>query len=132
MKAGQLNIEVQEEPILWYDRKRVTIFALPWSFTKYQLTPTRVIIEAGLFTSSEEEIKLYRITDISFSQNLFGKMNKTGSVTILSNDTSCPMIVLKNIKNPKSVKEALSVAIEDARAAKGIKMSEVIGDIDPR
>jgi uncharacterized membrane protein YdbT with pleckstrin-like domain len=132
MKAGQLNFEIQEEPIIWYDRKRVTLFALPWTFTKYKLTPTRLILEQGLFVSSEEEVKLYRITDISMTQNLIGKINKTGSLTILSNDSSCPTLLIKNIKNPRAVKEALSKAIDDARSQKGIKMSEVIGDVDPR
>lgn len=132
MKAGELKIDVAQEEALWYDRKRVSIFALPWSFTKYTLTETKLLVEKGLFVSHEEEIKLYRVTDIVFTQNLLGKINNTGTITILSNDTSAPNLVLNNVKNAKRVKLALSQAVEDARKNKGIKMSEIIGDADPR
>lgn len=132
LKPGELRLEVETEEQLWYDRKRVTIFALPWSFTKYILTPSKLLIESGLLVSHEEEVKLYRVTDIVFSQNLIGKINNTGTITILSNDTSAPNLVLKNVKNAKKVKTAISQAVESARANKGIKMSEVIGDVDPR
>jgi uncharacterized membrane protein YdbT with pleckstrin-like domain len=132
MKAGSLRVEIQEEEILWFDKKRVTIFALPWSFTKYKLTPTKLIVEKGLFVTHEEEVKLYRVTDISYSQNLLGKMNNTGSLMILSNDTSCANLLISKIKNAKAVKEAISHAVEQARANKGITMSEVIGDVNPR
>jgi uncharacterized membrane protein YdbT with pleckstrin-like domain len=132
MKAGDMRISVQQEEPLWYDRKRVTIFALPWSFTKYTLTETRLIVETGLLNSREEEIKLYRITDVSCSQSLCERIAKTGTITILSNDTSAPTIQLVHVKNAKMVKDALSQAVEQARSNKGIKMSEVIGDVDPR
>lgn len=132
MKAGELKIDVAQEEALWYDRQRVTIFALPWSFTKYTLTNTKLLVEKGLFVSHEEEVKLYRITDVALTQNLFGKINNTGTITVMSNDSSAPNLVLKNVKNAKRVKLALSQAVEDARKNKGIKMSEVIGDVDPR
>lgn len=132
LKAGELKVEIEHEEILWYDRKRISIFALPWSFTKYTLTPTKLLVESGLMVSHEEEIKLYRITDVVYTQNLIGKINNTGTITVLSNDTSAPTLVLKNVKNAKNVKIAISQAIETARQNKGIKMSEVIGDVDPR
>ena len=132
LKPGELKVNVEVEEQLWYDRKRVTIFALPWSFTKYILTPSKLLIESGLLVSNEEEVKLYRVTDIIFTQNLLGKINNTGTITILSNDTSAPNLVLKNVKNAKKIKSAISQAVEDARTNKGIKMSEVIGDVDPR
>ena len=132
LKPGELKVDVEVEEQLWYDRKRVTIFALPWSFTKYILTPSKLLIESGLLVSNEEEVKLYRVTDIIFTQNLLGKINNTGNITILSNDTSAPNLVLKNVKNAKKIKSAISQAVENARTNKGIKMSEVIGDVDPR
>lgn len=132
MKAGYLGVEVQEEEIVWYDRKRVTPFALPWSFTKYTLTESRILVEKGLLISHEEEVKLYRITDVSYAQSLIGKLNNTGTITVMSNDSSAPTLVLKDVKNPKTIKNVISHAIETARSDRGVRMSEVIGDADPR
>lgn len=58
LEAGEFNIELKEEEPVWMDKKRYTIFALPISFTTYYLTPTKILIESGLFTTREDEIML--------------------------------------------------------------------------
>ena len=126
MKAGELHVKVEQENVLWYDRKRVTVFALPWSFTQYRLTESKIIVKKGILVSNEEEVKLYRITDVSFSQNLIGRLNNTGSVTILSDDASSPVLVLKSVKNPKEIKNAISQTVEGIRRNSGIRVSELI------
>ena len=59
----------------WKDRKR-TIFGLPLSFTVYKLTEEKLLIETGFFNKKEEEIRLYRIMDLTlnrpFGQRIFG------------------------------------------------------------
>ena len=90
------------------------------------------MVEKGFFVTNEEEVKLYRATDVSYAQNLIGKINNTGTITIMSNDASSPTLILRNIKNPKSVKDAISKSIEDVRINRGVRMSEMIGDADPR
>ena len=47
---------------IWKDRKR-PIFGLPLSFTKYILTEEKLIINTGFLVKTEEEIRLYRMTD---------------------------------------------------------------------
>ena len=89
LEAGEFNIELKEEEPVWMDKKRYTIFALPISFTTYYLTPTKILIESGLFTTREDEIMLYRIRDISATQNIFEKLNKTGTIRICSSDSAC-------------------------------------------
>lgn len=130
IRAGDLRVKVDQEDILWYDRKRVTIFALPWSFDKYVLTKSKLLVEQGFFNTREEEIKLYRITDVSYSQTLFERIGKTGSIKILSNDTSSPEIVLKHVKNAKQVKDVISKTIEEARNNAGVKTSEMVSNVD--
>ena len=49
---------------VWTDRKRI-IFGLPWTFTKYKLDENCLFIKRGVFSISEEEIRLYRILDIT-------------------------------------------------------------------
>ena len=129
MKAGELRVEIEKEETLWYDRKRVTIFALPWSFTKYMLTPTKLIVEKGFFNKTEEEIKLFRITDIAYSQSFGERIGKTGTVKLLSNDASSPETVLLHVKNARVVRDVISKAVDEARHQNGVRTSEMVGQI---
>ena len=101
--------------ILWSDRKR-TIFGLPWSFTKYKCTSDKLLIETGLLNKKEDEIRLYRILDITlvrpFSQRIFG----LGTIHCCSADKTAGEFDIKRIKNSVQVKDALSDLIEEALA----------------
>ena len=128
IKVGELRVEVPAEEPIWCDRKRVTIFALPWSFTKYTLTPSKLIIETGFLNRKEEETRLYRIADISYSQSLGERMGNTGTLILSSNDISSPVLALEHIKNAKQVREVLSLQIEKARRAAKVRTSEMVGN----
>lgn len=127
LKAGDIRVALEEEEILWMDRKRVTVFALPWSFTRYSLTPSKLTINTGLLRQKEEEVRLYRIKDITYEQTLLERMANTGTLKIISTDASIPHISLVHIKNAKKVKNVISQAVELARRANGVRTSEVIG-----
>lgn len=49
LKNGEFGVDMEKEKILWTDRKRHTIFALPISFTKCTLAETKLIIQKGFF-----------------------------------------------------------------------------------
>ena len=53
-----------QDKTVWKDRKR-TVFGLPWSFTRYLLYENKLVIDVGLFSRTEDEIRLYRIMDIT-------------------------------------------------------------------
>ena len=127
MKAGTLNVEIQEDKVLWYDRKRIVPFGLPWTFTKYTLTENALLIKKGVFKQVEDEIRLYRCVDVTFTQSLWEKMCNTGTVIIESSDNSMKIAELKHIKNAKKIKEAISQAIETARTKSNVKTSEFVG-----
>ena len=126
LEAGEFNIELKEEEPVWMDKKRYTIFALPISLTTYYLTPTKILIESGLFTTREDEIMLYRIRDISATQNIFEKLNKTGTIRICSSDVGTPELLIQHVKNYRKVKEAISQAVEKSRKENGIKTTEML------
>ena len=113
--------------IIWKDRKR-TLFGLPLSFTKYALTEDKIIIERGIFSRIEEEIRLYRILDFtlkrSFGERIFG----LGTIHCCSADKSTPEFDIENIKNSQKVKNLISEAVEKARIKNKIISREVIDD----
>lgn len=113
--------------ILWKDRKR-TIFGLPLSFTKYSLDEERLFIESGFLNSKEDEIRLYRITDISLTRTLGQKLFGIGSIKCCSADKTLGDFIIKNIKNPKEVKEQISELVEKQRDAKRVSSREFLDD----
>lgn len=131
LKAGELRVALEEEETIWMDRKRRTIFGLPWSFTKYSLTPSRLFIQTGFLTAREDEIRLYRIKDVSYSQSLSERIAGTGTLHIVSSDASTPQVELRHVKNAKKVKAVLSQAIEVSRRENGVRTSEVVGGPGP-
>lgn len=115
--------------VVWKDRKRI-IFGLPWTFTKYGLSEDRVFIETGLFNLHENEVRLYRIMDVSLEKKFWQRLFGLGTITCNSSDKTMGNFLIKNIKNPSEVKELLSSYIEEERARKRVSSKEFIVDDD--
>ena len=115
------------ESPLWRERKR-TVFGLPLSFTTYTLTDTRLIIKKGIFNVSEEEIRLYRILDItlkrSFEERIFG----LGTIHLCTADQSTPEIDIARIKNSREVRTLLSDRVEEERSERYVGIREYMDD----
>ena len=115
----------EHEEILWSDRKR--IMGLPWTFTKYSVTENRLQVKKGFFSSSIDDILLYRILDIEVSQSFWQKLFGVGTVTVHSRDRSNPVCALKNIKRPIKLSNYLSTLVEKEREEKMITGREMYG-----
>ena len=105
--------------IVWKDRKR-TIFGLPWSFTKYSLSDDRLFISTGFLNTKEDEVRLYRIMDISLNRTLGQRMFGLGTIKCCSADKTLGDFEIKNIKKSKDVKEILSEMVEEERNRKKV------------
>lgn len=89
-------------------------FGFP-SFTKYEITESRIIIEKGIFTKRRDEIRLYRVRDISIKRNLFERLLGIGDITVFSSDTNHSQFTLRNIKQSTQVADMLGTAVEKSR-----------------
>ncbi len=119
-------------PSIWYDRKR-TLFGLPWSFTKYRLTEEKLFIISGLFSTKHEEIRLYRILDVTLHRAFGEKLFGLGTLHLCTADRSAPEADIRRIKQSQRVHQVLSDAVERQRAEKGIIGREFFdgeGDMD--
>lgn len=115
--------------IVWKDRKR-TIFGLPWSFTKYSLSDDRLFISTGFLSTKEDEVRLYRIMDISLNRTLGQRMFGLGTIKCCSADKTLGDFEIKNIKKSKDVKEMLSEMVEEERNRKKVTSREFIDHDD--
>ena len=114
-----------DNSFLWKDKKR-PILGLPFSFTKYTLTEEKLIIDSGFISRSQEEIRLYRITDFSVKQNIFQRIFGVGDIHISSSDNTQGEFTIFEIKNPYKVKDLLSDMVEKEREKKGIVTNEFL------
>ncbi len=125
--------------ILWQDRKR-TFLGLPLSFTKYMLTEKNLIIRTGFLTTNEDEVRLYRIIDITLRRTLGQRILGIGTIICHSSDETMKKFEIKNIKRSRDTKELLSELIEKQRHANRVFNRENIAvddnnydpdDVDP-
>lgn len=128
LRAGEFKMKAETEEPVWCDRKRLTVFALPISFTIYTLTESRISIQRGLLNTHEEEIMLFRVRDISYAQSLFERLANTGTVIISSTDATTPVVKLEHVKNAKDVKELLLQLVEQNRKKNRVRTAEVMDD----
>ncbi|MBQ8523489.1 MAG: PH domain-containing protein [Clostridia bacterium] len=116
--------------LIWSDRKR-TLFGLPWSFTRYYLYENKLIIDTGFFSRKEEEIRLYRIMDISLKRTLEERLFGLGTIHCCSGDKTAPEFNIKRIKLSREVKERLSDMVESERQRRRVGTREYMdSDID--
>lgn len=124
------NKEVVGKPVVWKSRKRTLFLGLPFSFTKYSLTEEKLLVNSGFFNQREEEVRLYRILDLSLSRSFGQRLSGLGTITCKTSDKTLQVLELKNIKNSKEVKEQLSDLIENERIKKKVSSREYMNDDD--
>lgn len=117
------------EDMLWKDRKRY--LGLPISFTKYSLSggeAPRIFRETGLFNLKEEEVLLYRVRDITLTRSFFQRIFGVGTVSLHSSDKTTPTLDLVNISKSKDVKELIFSKVEQAKANRRMRTTELLDD----
>ena len=117
------------EQELWSDCKRVVFFGLPLSFTKYRLTTNRLFVNTGFLTQREDEVRLYRITDVSLSRTLMQRVFGLSTIHCNSSDKTLGNFDIINIKDGEEVKEILSQSVERERIARRVSTRENMIDV---
>ncbi len=117
---------ITENELIMQERKRWGFFGIPWTFTKYTLMTKKLVISQGLLNTVENEILLYRITDMTYSRTLLQKLFNMGSLTVHAHDKTTPVLVIKNIKNSREFKNKLSDAVEKDRIRMKMRQSELV------
>ena len=115
--------------LVWKDRKR-TFLGLPLSFTVYSLDGERLFIKTGVLNVNEDEVRLYRIKDISLRRSLGQRLLGLGTIHCCSSDATLKEFDIRNIKKPREVRELLSQMIEAERQKKRVRSLESLDNRD--
>lgn len=114
---------MKKESMIWYARKRLWC-GLPWTFTKYGMDEGRLFVESGLLSTQEQEVRLYRILNISLSKSLVQRIFGMGTVHIDSTDVDLKCLKIINIKDSDHVKELISARVEEERIKNRVSARE--------
>ena len=120
-------MEKTTAPYLWRDRKRI-VFGLPWSFTVYKLTEEKLLVETGFLSKREEEVRLYRIMDLTLSRPFGQRIFGLGTIHCCTADRSTPEFDILRIKQSERVKNLLSDLVEQQREKKRVSAREFMDD----
>ena len=113
--------------IIWQDKKR-TLFGLPLSFTTYVITEDKLLVQTGFINKKEEEVRLYRILDLTLNRSLGQRLFGVGSIHCCTADKSTPEFDIQSVKNAKEIKDRLSDLIEKERENKRVSSREFMDD----
>ena len=105
--------------MLWRQRKRIWC-GLPWTFTVYSFDEERLFIDAGVFTKRQDEIRLYRVLDLSVTRTMSQRIFGMGTIHLKTSDKTIGDFDMINIKKVMEVKEQLSDLVEKNREKKRV------------
>jgi uncharacterized membrane protein YdbT with pleckstrin-like domain len=83
-----------------------------WRTTHYVFTTHRVLIRRGVFTHTGRDISLQRISDVGFTQTLWDRMVRAGTLTIES-ASEHGQETLTDVPNSESMQQTLNRLIEE-------------------
>lgn len=118
--------QIEQENVLIKERKRVLLFALPFSFTTFTITDKKLIYKKGFLNTNEDEILLYRVQDMGIKRSLAQRLFGLGTVEIHSQDKTCPVLEIKNIKHVKEFRAILSENVEKEKTRRKFRSTEIL------
>ena len=84
--------------LLWKERKRIWC-GLPLTFTVYSYDNERFYVKSGFLNQRQDEVRLYRIQDLTVTRSLSQRIFGMGTILVNSSDKTLGDFEIKNIKN---------------------------------
>ena len=101
--------------VMFRERKRLLFFGLPWTFTKYTITPSLLTISQGLLNTTEDDCYMYKIQDVRLTTSLLERLFGLSTVICYTGDVTHHEIRLVHIRNAGEIKTYLLKTSEEAR-----------------
>ncbi|MGN0342019.1 MAG: PH domain-containing protein [Roseburia sp.] len=117
LEEKNLNGDRDEDldEVQFVERKRWPFLGLPWTFTKYTITPSTVTVDQGLLKTVEDDCYMYKIQDVRLTTSFIERIFKLGTILCYTGDVTNKELVLSHIKHAKEIKNYLLKASEAAR-----------------
>lgn len=113
-KTNDFHVDLDMTPV-YKERKRLLFFGLPWTFTKYTITPSLLTISQGFLNTTEDDCYMYKIQDVKLSKSLLERILGLATITCYTGDVTHHEIKLVHIKHSDDIKAFLLRSSEEAR-----------------
>ena len=114
--AEQKNIQVDmDTTVIFKERKRLLFFGLPWTFTKYTITPSLLTVDRGLLNTVQDDCYMYKIQDVKLNTSLIERIFGLAPIVCYTGDVTHPEIKLEHIKHSSEIKAYILKTSEEAR-----------------
>ena len=111
-KTFQIDMDTT---VIFKERKRLLFFGLPWTFTKYTITPSLLTIDRGLLNTVQDDCYMYKIQDVKLNKTLIERIFGLSTIICYTGDVTHPEIRLDHIKNADGIKAYILKTSEEAR-----------------
>ena len=108
------NID-DDDAVIFKERKRLLFLGLPWTFTKYTITPSFITVESGLLSTTEDDCYMYKVADVKLTTSLMERIFKLGTIVCYTGDVTNPELKLVHVKHSREIKSYLLKQSEAAR-----------------
>jgi len=121
------KFSIDDETVVFKERKRWVFLGLPWSFTKYTVKPGVVTINKGFFSTSEDDCYMYKIQDVKLQRSFGERLVGLSTIVCYTGDVTNPELVLKHVKHGKEIKSYILTTSEEARMKRRTLNTQDIG-----
>lgn len=101
--------------MMYVEKKRTKILALPICFTTYMISDDKLTIKSGFLNIVEDDAYMYKIQDVRLKRSFMERIFGLGTVVCFTGDTTHPELKLLHIKRAAEIKDYLMDASEEAR-----------------
>ncbi len=103
----------------------IVLFVLKIKNTHYKISSLMINVKRGILFHSHDTLDVWRIKDIQFRQGVFDRNYNTGTIVCVSLDKSSPILLIKGLKEAKSVYEKLRIAAFKQRSSRKVTAVEL-------
>lgn len=113
-KTHDITVDMDTTPV-YTERKRLLFFGLPWTFTKYTISPSLLTVSQGLLNTTEDDCYMYKIQDVKLNKTLLERIFGLATITCYTGDVTHREVKLEHIKHADEIKNYLLKTSEEAR-----------------
>ena len=111
----------------WANVAMVVVALIVWSIpviqtktVRYRVSNYRIDYERGVFSKDIDTLELWHVEDVRFHQSLIARLLGVGTITVVSHDETTPLLIMRDIPQPRPLFEQLKQRIISVKRQRGV------------